>query len=167
MRNSLDGFFPLSLAPNTFKKLFSQIELEKKIVQARAFRAGLEDFLEKLKGELAVRSTTTLKIATETIQDQLNDFLAQQPSGDIILDVSERESNILYHAAHSISVRQKKEKETLCADARVLENAILVTKDNISRVPEEEQLSSTFNTIREYDEAIRVAVDEFRRLNSG
>ncbi|ECD1032260.1 DNA sulfur modification protein DndD, partial [Salmonella enterica subsp. enterica serovar Hull] len=131
-----------------------------------AFRAGLEDFLEKLKGELAVRSTTTLKIATETIQDQLNDFLAQQPSGDIILDVSEREANILYHATHSISVRQKKEKDTLCTDAGILENSILVTKGNISRVPEEEQLSSTFNTIREYDEAIRVAVDEFRRLNS-
>lgn len=166
LRNSLDGYFPLSLAPNTFKKLFSQIELEKKIIQAKAFRAGLEDFLDKLKGELAVRSTTTLKIATETIQDQLNDFLAQQPSGDIILDVSEREANILYHAVHSISVRQKREKDTFCADARVLENSILVAKDNISRVPEEEQLSSTFNTIREYDEAIRVAVDEFRRLNS-
>ncbi|ECJ8290281.1 DNA sulfur modification protein DndD, partial [Salmonella enterica] len=96
--NSLDGYFPLSLAPNIFKNLFDQIELEKKIIQANIFRAGLEDFLEKLKGELAVRSSTTLKIATETIQDQLDDFISQQPSGEVILDVSEREANILHHA---------------------------------------------------------------------
>ncbi|MDO3951115.1 DNA sulfur modification protein DndD [Salmonella enterica] len=164
--SSLDGYFPLSLAPNIFKNLFDQIELEKKIIQANIFRAGLEDFLEKLKGELAVRSSTTLKIATETIQDQLDDFISQQPSGEVILDVSEREANILHHAVYSIASRQKEEKNNLCLEIKTIEDAILGVKENISRVPEEEQLSSTFNTIREFDDAIRDAVSKFQRLNS-
>ncbi|EBP0009268.1 DNA sulfur modification protein DndD [Salmonella enterica] len=163
--NTLDGYYPLTLAPNTFKKLFDQIELEKKIIQAKAFYAGLEDFLEKLKSELAIRSSTTLKIATETIQDKLDDFLSQQPKGEILLDVSERESNILHHAFYSISARQKEEKDDLCSEMNTVENAILGARGNISRVPEEEQLSSTFNTIREYDNAIRSAVEEFKKLN--
>ncbi|WEF12531.1 DNA sulfur modification protein DndD [Pectobacterium actinidiae] len=166
LRNTLDGYFPLSLAPNTFKALFSQIELEKKIVQAKAFRAGLEDFLNKLQSELAIRSTTTLKIATETIRDQLNEFLVSQPEGDILLDVSEREANILHHAVFSLAPRQKELKNNLCIEAKKNNNTIAQVRENISRAPEEEQLSSTFKTIREYDKAIHDAVDEFNHLNS-
>ncbi|WP_145031423.1 DNA sulfur modification protein DndD [Pantoea ananatis] len=163
--NSLEGYYPLSLAPNTFKKLFEQIELERKIIQARSFRSGLDSFLEKLKAELAIRSSTTLKIATETIQDQLEEFLSNQPSGEIVLDVSEREANILHHAFFSISEKQKNEKIKLCIESEKIESAILGAKENLSRVPEDEHLSSTFNTIREYDEAIRNAVIKFRKLN--
>lgn len=165
LRNTLDGYFPLSLAPNIFKELFSQIDLERKIIQAKAFRTGLEDFLDNLQNELATRSTTTLKIATEVIQDQLDDFLALQPLGEIVLDVSDREANILHHAVYSISKRQKEEKNRLCVEAKIIDSAIEQTKVNISRAPEEEQLSSTFNTIREYDEAIRISVDAFKKLN--
>ncbi|WP_323660462.1 DNA sulfur modification protein DndD [Pectobacterium versatile] len=166
LRNILDGHFPFSLAPRTFKALFDQIDFERKIIQARAFRAGLEDFLNDLRNELAVRSTTTLKIATETIQDQLKEFLSRQPTGDVLLDVSEREASVLYHAVYTIAERQKEEKNSLCVEAKNIEDAIAQAKENISRVPEEQQLSSTFNTIREYDEAIRIAVDEFKKLNT-
>jgi len=165
LRNTLDGYFPLSLAPNIFRDLFNQVELEKEIIKATTFKSGLDDFLKKLRNELAIRSSTTLKIATETIEDQLNDFLLTQPSGDILLDVSEREYGILHNAVYTLSPKLKKEKNRLCEEIKKIDLAIENAKENIERSPEEEQLSSTFNIIRAFDKNIRDAVDEFKRLH--
>lgn len=166
LRNTLDSYFPLVLAPNTFKQLFNQLEVEKEIIKARAFKAGLDDFLGKISNELAVRSSTTLKIATETIQDKLVEFLASQPCGDILLDVSEREASILHHAVYSLSTKQKEEKNKLCERLKEIENAILQADENISRAPEEAHLSNTFKAIRDYDKAIQIATEKFKELQS-
>jgi len=166
LHNLLGGFLPLSLAPNIFKALFEQINLENKIGQTNAFRKGLEAFLEDLQIELSVRSPTTLKIATETIHDQLEKFVASQPAGDVVLDVSEREANVLHNAVYSIAVREKEQKNALCRELKEIDRAIEIAKENIDRAPEEEQLSSTFATIREFDEAIRIATEDFKTLNT-
>jgi DNA sulfur modification protein DndD len=166
LHNLLGSFFPLSLAPNTFKELFDQIDLENKIAQANAFRKGLEAFLEELQLELSVRSTTTLKIAKETIHDQLDKFVASQPAGDILLDVSEREANVLHNAVYSIAAREKEHKNDLCRELGEIEHAIDIARENIERSPSEEQLSSTFETIRGFDEAIRIATESFKKLNA-
>lgn len=166
LRSLLDGFFPLSLAPNTFKDLFEKIELENKISQANSFRKGLEAFLEDLQLELSIRSTTTLRIATETISDQLDKFIASQPVGDVVLDVSEREANILHNAFYSIAIREKKQKNELCRQLKEIDHAINIAKENIERAPVEDQLGSTFETIRKFDEAIRSATEDFKNLNA-
>ncbi|HFV9294743.1 TPA: DNA sulfur modification protein DndD [Serratia fonticola] len=165
LRNTLDAYFPMSLAPNMFREIFNQLEKEKKIIQANIFQTGLEAFLNNLKNEMAVRSSTTLKIASETIQDQMVNFIASQPQGEIILDVSEREASVLHHAVYSMAPRQKEEKEVLCAELKIVSNAIEQAEKNISRAPEDEQLSDTVSIIRDYDKAIHDAENNYKKLN--
>ncbi len=165
LRNAIDSYFPMALAPSIFMELFNLIDKEKKISQANAFQAGLEVFLKNLQNELALRSSTTLKIATETIQDQLIDFVASQPNGEIILDVSEREANVLHHAVYSLAPKQKKEKEVLCAELRIVQHAMEQAENNISRAPEDGQLSGTVGIIRDYDKSINDAVNNYKKLN--
>lgn len=164
LRNNLDGYFPLALAPKTFIELFNQIDKEKEIIKAESFKSGLNDFLTNLRKELALRSSTTLKIATETIEDQLQEFLSNQPTGDIVLDVSEREHGILQNAFYHLSPKLFEDKNINCNKLERINSAIEFTKSNIERAPEEEQLSSTFEIIRKFDKSIRDGVEAFNKL---
>ncbi|MCV4608013.1 DNA sulfur modification protein DndD, partial [Escherichia coli] len=45
--------------------------------------------------DIALRSRTTSKIAAEAITDNLNEYMATKPKGDLLFDISEREAGML------------------------------------------------------------------------
>lgn len=151
IRQEFDNTFPLSLAPKTLNRLFEQLQQEAELKQTQSFITELNQFLNKLQADMAFRSTTTAKIASEAIQDQLEDYLASKPSGKVLLDISERE---LGHYQKMIQIDANKVKarfQELQNRLTIVENELEQSSLNIQRAPEDEQWLELFSQIRQLD----------------
>lgn len=151
IRQEFDNSFPLSLAPKALTSLFKQLQQEVELKRTRSFITELNQFLSKLQADMSFRSTTTAKIASEAIKDQLENYLADKPSGEILLDISERE---LGHYQKMIQIDAEKSKECfqeLLAKLNMVENDLEQASLNIQRAPEDEQWLDLFSQIRQLD----------------
>lgn len=92
LRHECDTSLPYALAPKTLSRLLEQISSEIQIKQANSFEKELAQFLKQLKNDISFRSGTTGKIAAEAIEDNLKDYLATKPQGELLFDISEREA---------------------------------------------------------------------------
>lgn len=151
LRQECDGVLPYALAPKILSQLLMQIERESKIKQAKSFEIELNSFLEKLKFDMAFRSKETSKIATEAIADQLESYMAEKPKGNLIFDISEREAGMLDQAVSQESVKSWERFENYRNRLAGVEEQLEQVSANISRAPEDEQLSEIFTKIRKLD----------------
>ncbi|MCK8397402.1 DNA sulfur modification protein DndD, partial [Erwinia amylovora] len=62
---------------------------------AKSFVKELSQFLTLLGNDIALRSSTTSKIATVAITDNLKVYMANKPKGDLLFDIAEREAGML------------------------------------------------------------------------
>lgn len=148
IRQEFDNTFSLSLAPKILERLLEQLQQEVEVKQTQSFIKELNKFLNKLQVDMSFRSTTTAQIAREAIQDQLTDYLANKPSGNVFLDISERE---LGRYQQMISIDSNKSKirfQELKDRLKEIETALEQATLNIQRAPEDEQLQELFSQIR-------------------
>ena len=151
LRHECDGVLPFALAPKTLKLLLEKINEESQIKQAKIFEKELNSFLELLKQDLSFRSKETLKIATEAITDNLVDYMATKPNGDLLFDISERETGMLQQAIEQQSVQSWERFDYARIELSKVEEQLEQAAANIARAPEDEQLTDLFQKIRDLD----------------
>ncbi|PLR41253.1 DNA sulfur modification protein DndD [Chimaeribacter californicus] len=158
LRQECDGTLPYALAPNILSQLLERIANEAQIKQANSFEKELNQFLTLLRNDIALRSSTTSKIATEAITDNLKEYMATKPQGDLLFDISEREAGMLQQAIEQESKKAWQRFDLYRNQLADVEKQLEQAAANIARAPEDEQLLDIFEKLRELDrqrEALR------------
>lgn len=164
IKNVIDGVFPYSLAINTLQRLLKKISLELEIKKALVFENELNEFLDLLKNDIALRSSTTSKIATEAITDNLKDYMKTKPKGDLLFDITERESGIIQKAIDDDSRKSRSFFESLRDRLIDIEQQLELAAENIARAPEDDQLLRIFEKIRGLDNEKHKLAIEYKEL---
>lgn len=164
IRQEFEGTFPLSLAPKILTKLLEQLQLETQVKQTMSFTKELNTFLDKLKKDMAFRSSSTFQIASEAIEDLLVDYLKNKPTTDILFDISERElgryQQLIITESKKAQFRFQENQQRLAEVEVSLEQASI----NIQRAPDDAQLFNIFSTIREFDKERQKQIYEYKNL---
>lgn len=151
LRQECDGSLPYALAPKTLAQLLGKIADETQIKQTQSFEKELEQFLAQLKSDIALRSSTTSKIATEAITDNLKEYMATKPKGDLLFDISEREAGMLQQSIEQDSKKAWQRFELYRTQLAEIEQQLEQAAANIARAPEDDQLMDLFEKLRDLD----------------
>lgn len=154
LRQECDGSLPYALAPNILGQLLKRIAEEAEIKQAKSFEKELEKFLAQLKNDIAFRTSSgssTQIIATEAIADNLKDYMAAKPKGDLLFDVSEREAGMLQQSIEQDSQKAWQRFDSYRLQLTDIEQQLEQAAANIARAPEDDQLMDIFDKLRELD----------------
>ncbi|EOU5231406.1 DNA sulfur modification protein DndD [Escherichia coli] len=151
LRQECDGSLPYALAPNILSELLEKIADETQIKQAQSFEKELRLFLAQLRNDIALRSRTTSKIAAEAITDNLNEYMATKPKGDLLFDISEREAGMLQQSIEQDSKKAWQRFELYRIQLAEIEQQLEQAAANIARAPEDEQLMDLFEKLRDLD----------------
>lgn len=151
LRHECDGTLPYALAPKTLSTLLKKLTDEASIKQSNSFKSELTKFLEDLKSDISFRGQDTLKIASEAIEDQLTKYIANKPQGEVIFDLSERETIAIQHAIEQESKRAWSRFTEQRTSLSTIEHQLEQAASNIERAPDDEQLLDIFNTLRNLD----------------
>lgn len=151
LRHECDGSLPFALAPNTMAKLQQQLAKEIEIKRARSFSQELNIFLEQLKANIGFKGKETLAITTQAIEEQLDSFMANKPQGDVLFDISERETHIVIATISEDCQRAWNKFDAQRRKLAKVEHQLEQAASNIERAPDDEQLMDIFQTLREMD----------------
>lgn len=152
IRQEFDGALPFSFAKSTLELLLSKLNEEAEIKKARNFEKELYDFLDILKNDLSFRSQETLKIATEAITDNIAKYKKSKPIGDLLFDISERETGMLQQVISQQSQQSWARFDFSRQELNNVEEQLEQASANIARAPEDEQLTDLFQKIRMLDQ---------------
>jgi len=165
LRNECDGSLPFALAPKILSRLLNQLAEENQIKQAKIFEKELRVFLFQLKNDISLRSSSessTRKIATEAIEDNLKEYMLTKPKGDLIFDISERELGVLQQSIEQDS-KKSWERFTFNRDQLAeIEQQLEQAAANISRAPEDDQLLDIFEKLRKFDRYKEIELQKYR-----
>ncbi|ELY2511227.1 DNA sulfur modification protein DndD [Cronobacter sakazakii] len=151
LRQECDGSLPYALAPNILTQLLERIANETLIKQTQSFEKELGKFLAKLKSDIALRSSTTIKIATEAITDNLEEYMATKPKGELLFDISEREAGMLQQSIEKDSKKAWQRFDLYRTQLAETEQQLEQAAANIARAPEDDQLMDLFEKLRDLD----------------
>ncbi|EOV9547530.1 DNA sulfur modification protein DndD [Cronobacter sakazakii] len=151
LRQECDGSLPYALAPNILTQLLERIANETLIKQTQSFEKELGQFLAKLKSDIALRSSTTIKIATEAITDNLEEYMATKPKGELLFDISEREAGMLQQSIEKDSKKAWQRFDLYRTQLAETEQQLEQAAANIARAPEDDQLMDLFEKLRDLD----------------
>lgn len=151
LRQECDGSLPYALAPNTLTQLLERIANETLIKQTQSFEKELGYFLDKLKSDIALRSSTTIKIATEAITDNLEEYMATKPKGELLFDISEREAGMIQQSIDQDSKKAWQRFDLYRTQLGEIEQQLEQAAANIARAPEDDQLMDLFEKLRDLD----------------
>lgn len=107
--------------------------------------------MAQLRNDIALRSRTTSKIAAEAITDNLNEYMATKPKGDLLFDISEREAGMLQQSIEQDSKKAWQRFELYRIQLAEIEQQLEQAAANIARAPEDEQLMDLFEKLRDLD----------------
>lgn len=164
LRQECDGSLPYALAPNTLALLLEKIANEARIKQAKSFEAELNQFLAQLKNDIAFRSASTGKIAAETIADNLEEYMAAKPKGELLFDISEREAGMLQQSIEQDSKKAWQRFDAYRHQLADIEQQLEQAAANIARAPEDEQLMDLFAALRDLDHKREKQRQKYRAL---
>lgn len=164
LRHECDGSLPYALAPKTLGRLLEQINKEMQIKQASSFEKELNQFLVQLKNDISFRSGTTGLIAAEAIEDNLKDFLASKPKGELLFDISEREAGMIEQSIAQDSKKSWERFDLYRNQLAEVEEQLEQAAANIARAPEDDQLIDIFEKLRELDRQRESKRQEYRLL---
>ncbi|WOA55033.1 DNA sulfur modification protein DndD [Dickeya solani] len=164
LRQECDGSLPYALAPDTLTRLLEKIANEAQIKQAKSFETELNQFLAQLKNDIAFRSVSTGKIAAETIADNLEDYMAAKPKGDLLFDISEREAGMLQQSIEQDSKKAWQRFDIYRHQLADIEQQLEQAAANIARAPEDEQLMDLFAALRDLDHKREKQRQKYRSL---
>ena len=151
LRHECDGSLPFALAPNTMAKLQQQLTKEIEIKRARSFSQELNLFLEQLKANIGFKGKETLAITTQAIEEQLDSFMANKPQGEVLFDISERETHIIIAAISEDCQQAWSKFDAQRRELAKVEHQLEQAASNIERAPDDEQLMDIFQTLRDMD----------------
>ncbi|ELY2497199.1 DNA sulfur modification protein DndD [Cronobacter muytjensii] len=151
LRQECDGSLPYALAPNILAQLLERVDNETLIKQTQSFEKELGQFLAKLKSDIALRSSTTIKIATEAITDNLEEYMATKPKGELLFDISEREAGMLQQSIEKDSKKAWQRFDLYRTQLAETEQQLEQAAANIARAPEDDQLIDLFEKLRDLD----------------
>lgn len=151
LRHECDGSLPFALAPNTMAKLQQQLTKEIEIKRARSFSQELNLFLEQLKANIGFKGKETLAITTQAIEEQLDSFMANKPQGEVLFDISERETHVIIAAISEDCQRSWSKFDAQRRKLAGVEHQLEQAASNIERAPDDEQLMDIFQTLRDMD----------------
>ncbi|HBT4635476.1 TPA: DNA sulfur modification protein DndD [Klebsiella pneumoniae] len=164
LRQECDGSLPYALAPTILSRLLQQIADETQIKQAKSFEKELSQFLTQLRNDIAFRSAGTGKIAAEAISDNLKDYMATKPKGDLLFDISEREAGMLQQSIEIDSKRAWQRFELYRTQLSEIEQQLEQAAANIARAPEDDQLMDLFEKLRDLDRQREAQLQKYRTL---
>lgn len=147
IRLEMDSFFPLSLAPNSLKELLVKLETESEIKQKLAFKAQLNDFLQKVECSLEKQDgdvTSTMR----SLNNVARHYSIVDPD-DIKLDISDRELGQLQYQITEASKSSKSRVNETISKLLTIEDQIEKLSVNISRAPDQDRLNNHLQVIRE------------------
>ncbi|EAA8388914.1 TPA: DNA sulfur modification protein DndD [Salmonella enterica] len=154
LRQECDGSLPYALAPNTLSRLLEKLADEVQIKQAKSFEKELEQFLAQLQKDITFRSSSessTKKITAEVITENLTAYVAAKPKGDLLFDISERETGMLQQAVKLDSQGAWKRFDLYRNQLADIEQQLEQAAANIARAPEDDQLMDLFTKLRDLD----------------
>ncbi|MCV4821065.1 DNA sulfur modification protein DndD, partial [Escherichia coli] len=76
----------------------------------------------------------------EAITDNLNEYMATKPKGDLLFDISEREAGMLQQSIEQDSKKAWQRFELYRIQLAEIEQQLEQAAANIARAPEDEQL---------------------------
>lgn len=167
LRQECDGSLPYALAPNTLSRLLEKLADEAQIKQAKSFEKELEQFLAQLQKDIAFRASSessTKKIAAEVITENLTAYVAAKPKGDLLFDISERETGMLQHAVKQDSLGAFKRFDKYRNQLADIEQQLEQAAANIARAPEDDQLMDLFTKLRDLDHQREKQRQKYRLL---
>lgn len=164
LRHECDSSLPYTLAPKTLSRLLKQISAEAQIKQANSFEKELNKFLTQLKNDISFRSGSTGKIAAEAIEDNLKEYLATKPKGELLFDISEREAGMIQQSIEQGSKKAKLRFELCLNQLSEVEKQLEQAAENIARAPEDDQLMDIFDKLRELERQREAKRQEYRSL---
>jgi DNA sulfur modification protein DndD len=167
LRHECDGSLPYALAPNILLRLLNQLAEETEIKQAKNFEKELSLFLSQLKNDISLRSSSessTKKIATEAIEDNLKEYMSAKPKGDLLFDISEREVGVLQQSIQQDSKKAWKRFALNRGQLAEIEQQLEQAAANIARAPEDDQLIDIFEKLRELDRQREAERQKYRAL---
>ncbi|BEN23761.1 TPA: DNA sulfur modification protein DndD [Serratia marcescens] len=164
LRQECDGSLPYALAPTILSRLLQKITDETQIKQAKSFEKELSQFLTQLRNDIAFRSAGTGKIAAEAITDNLKDYMATKPKGDLLFDISEREAGMLQQSIEIDSKRAWQRFELYRTQLSEVEQQLEQAAANIARAPEDDQLMDLFEKLRDLDRQREAQLQKYRSL---
>ncbi|EPJ0400377.1 DNA sulfur modification protein DndD [Providencia rettgeri] len=151
LRHECDSALPYALAPKTLSRLLEQINSEMQLKQANSFEKELNQFLTQLKQDISFRSGSTGKIAAAAIEDNLQEYLAGKPKGELLFDISEREAGMIQQSIERDSKKSWQRFNLYRNQLAEIEEQLEQAAANIARAPEDDQLMSIFEKLRELD----------------
>lgn len=164
LRQECDGPLPYALAPTILSRLLQQITDETQIKQAKSFEKELSQFLTQLRNDIAFRSEGTGKIAAEAITDNLKEYMATKPKGDLLFDISEREAGMLQQSIEQDSKKAWKRFDLYRTQLSETEQQLEQAAANIARAPEDDQLMDLFEKLRDLDRQREAQLQKYRSL---
>ncbi len=144
----LDGSFPLSLAPNAMSELIKSLTKEQEIKEAQGFTNKLNENLPGLENIISTQFQDNADSVLIAVRDYFSSISA--PSGELVLDISNSEFNIIQN-----QISEARIAKTLCGELTqelsATEQALESASINIQRAPAEEELIGLYDTLRELD----------------
>lgn len=164
LRHECDSSLPYALAPKTVNRLLEQISAEIQIKQANNFEKELNQFLIQLKQNISFRSSSIEKIVTEAIEDNLQKYLAGKPKGELLFDISERESRSIQQSIEKDSKKARQRFDLYRNQLTEIEEQQEQAAANIARAPEDSQLIDIFEKLRDLDRKREIMRQKYHTL---
>lgn len=155
LRHECDSSLPYALAPKTLSRLLEQISAEMQIKQANSFEKELNKFLTQLKSDISFRSGSTGKIAAEAIEDNLKEYLAGKPKGELLFDISEREAGMIQQSIEQDSKKAWQRFDLYRNQLAEVEEQLEQAAANIARAPEDDQLMDIFENSGSWIDSVK------------
>ncbi|WP_299005078.1 DNA sulfur modification protein DndD [uncultured Shewanella sp.] len=161
LRTEIEGNLPFSLAPKAIQGLLDQLDTEKKAKQAAHFNHELNGFMSELAQQLSLNLTDSF-VAIETIKTCLRERETKQAKTDILLDLSDREYDLIKSQSQSLATTSYSRFEEARQRLQQVEEQIDAISINIARAPEQEQLETHLEQIKTLNSQRTAAILEHR-----
>ncbi|GLS89945.1 hypothetical protein GCM10007916_10120 [Psychromonas marina] len=147
LRSEIEGDLPFSFAPNTLKKLLTQLSEEKAAKQTNSFNKELTVFMTELSWKLTAELGDATA-AIKAIENSLGERESNQKNTEIKLDISDRELSLIESKINVQSPASFKRFDNARTRLSEVEELIAALSVNIARAPEQEQLETQLNNVK-------------------
>ncbi|MFA0268516.1 DNA sulfur modification protein DndD [Vibrio cyclitrophicus] len=161
IRMEMETNLPFSLAPKAMQTLQSQIKQEQQVKKKQNFGSELDSFLETLCSKYPSFDT---EMAQNAIADSFKAHVGEFDSTDLLLDISDRQSNTIDYQLSNLSQDSFARFDKARVRLQKVEEEIDNASNNIARAPEQEQVQELFADIRALDKKKEKLIIEYHDL---
>ncbi|OEE98619.1 DNA sulfur modification protein DndD [Vibrio crassostreae] len=161
IRMEMETNLPFSLAPKAMQRLQTQIKQEQQVKKKQNFGNELDSFLETLCSKYPSFDT---EMAQNAIADSFKAHVGELNSTDLLLDISDRQSNTIDYQLSNLSQDSFTRFDKARVRLQKVEEEIDNASSNIARAPEQEQVQELFANVRALDKKKEKLIIEYHDL---